>query len=69
MAVDINTELTQIANSPSGSVVKDAIYSALLKISLAEGGGGTGYTAGAAWVIKTGFKIVIFGNADFQEVT
>lgn len=69
MAVDISTELEKIENNPNGSVVKDAIYNALLKLANAEGGGGTGYTAGAAWRIKSGFKIVIFGNADFQEVT
>jgi hypothetical protein len=69
MAVDISTELEKIENNPNGSVVKDAIYDALLKLANAEGGGGTGYTAGAAWLIKSGFKIVIFGNADFQEVT
>jgi hypothetical protein len=69
MAIDISTELRKIETSASGPVVKDAIYDALLKLANAEGGGGTGYTAGAAWLIKSGFKIVIFGNADFQEVT
>lgn len=67
MAVDISTELTQIANSSSGSVVKDAIYSALLKISLAEGGGGSGTIIGPAWRVLLGFNTSMHGCIQTEE--
>ena len=67
MAVDISTELTQIADSSSGPVVKDAIYSALLKISLAEGGGGGGTIVGPAWRVLHGFKTCMHGCIQTEE--
>ena len=67
MAVDISTELEKIENNPNGSVVKDAIYSALLKLALSEGGGGTGSVVGPAWHLLEGFKSRRIGYISTEE--
>lgn len=67
MAVDISTELEKIENNPNGSVVKDAIYNALLKLANAEGGG-SGITVGDAWFVLDGIKNTTVGNASFTVI-
>lgn len=67
MAVDISTELEKIENNPNGSVVKDAIYDALLKLANAEGGGGTGTIIGPAWRVLLGFNTCIHGCIQTEE--
>ena len=67
MGVDITQELKKIENNPNGSVVKDAIYNALLKLANAEGGG-SGITVGDAWFVLDGIKNTTVGNASFSEI-
>lgn len=67
MAVDISTELRKIETSASGPVVKDAIYSALLKLALSEGGGGSGSVVGPAWHLLEGFKSRRIGCIQTEE--
>ena len=60
MSVDIEKELTRIKNSPYGSVVKDSIYSALKKLSIAPSGGMIPVHAGSFGITNdvSEFKIV-----------
>ena len=66
MAVDISAELETINEDPYGANVKDAIYTALLKLAQSEGGG-SGTIIGPAWRVLLGFNTSIHGCIQTEE--
>ena len=69
MGVDITTELNTIANASSGSLVKGAIYNALLKIADAGSKPEGGAVIGNVKMINNGKVFTIVGNAEYTNET
>lgn len=67
MGVNIEQELRVIANASSGSAVKDAIYTALLKVADAAGGEtGGGAAIGHMTTICNGKVFMTVGYAEYE---